>query len=270
MFIRFLFAGIALCTLLAADTIYLRDGRTVRGTYLGGNSRQVRMEVSGRVDSFDVSEVSRIEFQASAPVAAERDRDRDRNQEPERPRLLRPSSAEVAAANSPDSTVDIPAGTVLTVRMIDAVDSEVNQLGQTFQASIDEPVVVSGQTVVTRGTDVVVKLVDDKQSGKISGRTELTLALVSMRVNGRSVDVTTEGVVSASESRSSKSGKVIGGTAAVGAIIGAIAGGGRGAAIGAASGAGAGTAVQVLTKGQHVKIPSETRLSFTLRNAARI
>lgn len=270
MRIRLMLAGIALCGLLAADTLYLRDGRTVRGTYLGGNSRQVRMEVSDRIDSFDVGEVSRIEFQAPAPVAAapvERERDRDR--EPERPRLLRPSAAEVAA-NAPAPIVDIPAGTVLTVRMIDAVDSQVNQLGQTFQASIDEPVVVNGQTVVPRGADVVAKLVDDKQSGKLSGKTELTLALVSLKVNGRSVDVTTEEVRSASESRGSKSGKVIGGTAAVGAIIGAIAGGGKGAAIGAASGAGAGTAVQVLTKGQHVKIPSETRLSFTLRNAARI
>ena len=267
MRIRLIFAGIALCGLLAADTLYLRDGRTIRGTYLGGNSRQVRMEISDRVDSFDVSEVSRIEFQAPAPVAAA---SVEREREPERPRLLRPSAAEVAAYNAPAASVDIPAGTVLTVRMIEAVDSQVNQLGQTFQASIDEPVVVNGQTVVPRGADVVVKLVDDKQSGKISGRTELTLALVSLRANGRTVDVTTEEVTSASESRGSKSGKVIGGTAAVGAIIGAIAGGGKGAAIGAASGAGAGTAVQVLTKGQHVKIPSEARLSFTLRNPARI
>ena len=63
---------------------------------------------------------------------------------------------------------------------------------------------------------------------------------------------------------------MIGGATAVGAILGGIFGGGKGAAIGAASGAGAGGAVQVLTKGQRVKIPAETRLSFTLQNAVRI
>jgi hypothetical protein len=155
--------------------------------------------------------------------------------------------------------------------MIDSVDSEVSQLGQTFQASLDEPIIGSnGETLVARGADVVAKLVEEKQSGKISGRAELTLDLVSIRINDRMVDLNTEEVTKSSESRGSKSGKVIGGTAAVGAILGGIFGGGKGAAIGAASGAGAGGAVQVLTKGQRVRIPAETRLSFTLQNPVRI
>ena len=65
-------------------------------------------------------------------------------------------------------------------------------------------------------------------------------------------------------SRGKRSAEVIGGGAALGALIGAIAGGGKGAAIGAAAGAGGGTAVQAMTHGQQVKIPSETRLDFTL------
>ena len=116
----------------------------------------------------------------------------------------------------------------------------------------------------------MAKLVEEKQSGKISGRAELTLDLVSIRVNGRMVDLNTEEVTTSSGSRGSKSGKVIGGTAAVGAILGGIFGGGKGAAIGAVSGAGAGGAVQVLTKGQRVRIPAETRLSFTLQNPVKI
>lgn len=154
--------------------------------------------------------------------------------------------------------------------MIDPVDSQVNKLGDTFKASIDEPVVVEGRTVVPRGADVVVKLVQDKQSGKITGRTELTLDLVSVKVNGRDVDVTTQDVTTASKSRSTRSATVIGGTTALGAIIGAIAGGGKGAAVGAVSGAGVGTAAQVLTKGQQVKIPAETRLDFILQQAVKL
>ena len=92
----------------------------------------------------------------------------------------------------------------------------------------------------------------------------------SIRINGRMIDLNTEEVTTSSDSRTSKSAKVIGGTAAVGAILGGIFGGGKGAAICATSGAGAGAAVQVLTKGQRVKIPAETRLSFTLQNATKI
>jgi uncharacterized protein YcfJ len=89
-------------------------------------------------------------------------------------------------------------------------------------------------------------------------------------VNGRMVDVRTEEVSRASASRTGKTGQVVGGTAALGAIIGAIAGGGKGAAIGAVSGAAAGGAVQVLTRGERVRIPSETRLTFVLQQSLRI
>ncbi len=154
--------------------------------------------------------------------------------------------------------------------MIDPVDSEVSRIGETFRASIDEPVVVGSNQVIPRGADVVVKLVDDKQSGKITGKTELTLDLVSVFVNGKIVDVNSQSVTRESSSRTGRSEKVIGGTAALGAIIGALAGGGKGAAIGAASGAGVGTAAQVATKGQRVHIPSETRLTFTLEYPVRI
>ena len=77
-------------------------------------------------------------------------------------------------------------------------------------------------------------------------------------------DVNSQNVTEQSSSRTARSGKVIGGTAAAGAIIGALAGGGKGAAIGAGAGAAAGGVAEVATKGQRVRIPSETRLKFTL------
>ena len=124
----------------------------------------------------------------------------------------------------------IPSGTVLTIRMVDSVDSERDRVGQTFNASLDEPVLdPSGRTIVPRGADVVVKLVDDQQSGKIEGRTVLTLDIMSLRIEGRQVDIDTTAITQESGSRGAKSAKVIGGTAVLGAIIGGIAGGGKGA-----------------------------------------
>jgi hypothetical protein len=168
------------------------------------------------------------------------------------------------------TSVELPEGTNLVVRMIDGVDSEVNRVGQTFAASLDEPVMLNGEKVIPRGADVVVKLADSKESGKLAGRTELTLDLVSVKVNGKLVDLNTEAVSRESSSRGKRTAKVAGGTAALGAIIGAIAGGGKGAAIGAGAGAAAGLGVEVLTHGQRVKIPSEARLTFILDSPVRL
>ena len=51
----------------------------------------------------------------------------------------------------------------------------------------------------------------------------------------------------------------------MGALIGGLLGRGKGAAIGSGVGAGAGTVAQVSTQGQQVKVPSETKLDFTLK-----
>ena len=247
-----------------ADIVTLKSGRTVEGTYLGGSPRQVRVEVGDQIQNFDVGEVVRIEFggsQSAVPPPAP---------EP----LPRRSENEFRTAPAPQPPPDqasgeLPAGTNLVVRMIDGVDSEVNRVGQTFNASLDEPVMLNGATVIPRGADVVVKLVDAKESGKLTGRTSLTLDLVSVKVNGRMVDINTQTVSQESSSRGARTAKVAGGTAALGAIIGAIAGGGKGAAVGAAAGGATGAGVEVVTAGQRVKIPSETRLTFVVDTPVR-
>jgi hypothetical protein len=265
--------------LLSADTLTLRNGTTVQGTYLGGTSRQVRMDQNGQVQTYDIGQVQSVSFsepayqpppqpRVSAPPPdrdSDRDRDRDRDRSPRDIARERESDRGGSQAG-----LTIPADTTVTIRMIDSVNSETARLGETFRASLDEPVMVDGREVIPRGADVLTKLVDDQQSGKIQGKTVLTLALSTVTVNGRPVDVTSTDVKTESSSRGARSGKVIGGTAALGAIIGAIAGGGTGAAIGAGSGAAVGTGAQVLTGGQKVKIPSETRLVFRLQNPVQI
>ncbi len=265
---RYLSLFLLLANCVMADTVFFRDGHTVNGSFVGGDARTIRVAVGDRVETIRVADVDRISFgdpeQSYAPPVL--------RTPPEEP-AYRPAPAPPPPPRRDDfgDRAMIPSGTVLTIRMVDSVDSERDYVGQTFNASLDEPVLdPGGRTLVPRGADVVVKLVDDVQSGKIEGRTVLTLDIVSLRVNGREVDVDTTAITEQSSSRTARSGKVIGGTAALGAIIGAIAGGGKGAAIGAGAGAGAGTAAQVATKGQRVRIPSETRLTFTLQQPVRL
>jgi hypothetical protein len=255
---------LAFVTISSADVLTLRSGRAVEGQYLGGDARQIRMAIGDRVESFDIDRVSNLQFSVQPAQSDSRSSD-----QPER-RILRPDRDRDYQQTPPPpayAATELPAGTQIVVRMIDDVDSERDTVGMTFRASVDEPVNVNGQVVIPRGADVVAKLVDDKQSGKFEGRTVLTIDLMQVQVNGRLVDINTEEISQSSSSRGARTGKVVGGTAALGAIIGAIAGGGRGAAIGAASGAAVGGGVQVLTKGQRVRIPSETRLTFNLQQS---
>lgn len=184
------------------------------------------------------------------------------------------ASAPAAAPEKPASpapppppqprTVTVPAGSVITVRMIDGVDSSVNRAGEVFKASLDAPIVVDDRVIVPKGADAYVKLVNASSAGKFKGRSELTLDIQSIIFQGRTYNVTTSDVKQSGASRGKRSAETIGGGAVLGALIGGLAGGGKGAAVGAAVGGGAGTGVQVFTKGKQIKIPSETRLDFTL------
>jgi hypothetical protein len=253
--------------LLSADTLVLRNGATVQGTFLGGDARQIRLDQNGAIRIYDIGQVQSVIFSESdyqPPPAS--------SAYPAYP----PPRDSSSAANypppqgDPAAGITVPIDTPVKVRMIESVNSDTSRLGQTFRASLDEPIYVNGVTAIPRGADVLTKLVEDQQSGKIEGRTVLTLALSTITVNGRPVDVTSSDVKTESSSRGARSAGVIGGATALGAIIGAVAGGGKGAAIGAGSGAAVGTGAEVLTSGQKVKIPSETRLTFRLQSPIQL
>jgi hypothetical protein len=280
---RLLHVGIvlAMATSAFADTVKLKNGRVIEGTYLGGSARQIRLEVGDEIRTLDVAEVDRIEFgslaaaapappppppapaPAARPVQAE---SRPVIMRPEPPISPRPVQTNEASAG----TMELPAGTNLTIRMIEAVDSEVARPGQTFQASVADPVVIGNNVAIPRGADVVVKLVDAKESGTFTGRAELALNLQSVRVNGRMVEMNTQSVSRESDSQGSQTAKRAGVGAVVGAGLGAVFGGGKGAATGAAVGGAAGAGTQVMTQGRTVRIPSETRLTFVLETPVRL
>jgi hypothetical protein len=275
MLLRLATIGVVAVSLCSADTLTLRNGRVITGQYVGGDARHIRMAIGDHVDSFNVEDVGDLEFGGNPPPPTQPpppDQSQGQNQGPGL-RTSPPPPArdqgftqqQPAPSTMPVAGIQIPSGTPITVRMIESVDSKVAHLGQTFRASVDEPVLVNGQTVIPRGADAIAKLVEDQQSGKFEGKTILTLALTDITINGQMIDTTTGNVSQASSSRGARTAKVVGGATALGAIIGALAGGGRGAAIGAASGAAVGGGTEVLTKGQQVKIPSETRLTFTLQ-----
>jgi hypothetical protein len=165
---------------------------------------------------------------------------------------------------------EIPSGTLVSVRLIEGLDSERNNPGDEVRASLEDPITLGDDVVVPKGADARVRLATEKSSGKLTGKAELTVELVSITVNGRTVPVSTSSVAEYSGSQTGSTVKKAAVVGAIGAVIGAIAGGGKGAAIGAGSGAAVGAGSGVFMKGQRVKIPSETLLTFTTEQAIKL
>jgi hypothetical protein len=143
----------------------------------------------------------------------------------------------------------VPNDLKMMLRLTSTINTKTNQRGDRFTATVVEPQEFAGATV----TGHIAQL---KRSGRVTGKTELSLAFDSITMrDGRTGDlraevtdlVASESVKSVDEegnietaSRTKDTAIRSGGGAALGAIIGAIAGGGKGAAIGALIGAGVG------------------------------
>jgi hypothetical protein len=175
-----------------------------------------------------------------------------------------------AAKPAPPPKVSIPAGTPLHVRLDEGVSASKSEPGTEFSATLSDPIVVNGKTVLPQGAHVVGRVVDAKESGRVKGRAEIRLALTSVVRNGMSVPVETQTYVGVAKSTKKRDAGVIGGAAGVGAVIGAIAGGGKGAATGAAIGGAGGTGAVLATRGADVHYPPETRLTFVLSKVAEL
>jgi len=170
-----------------------------------------------------------------------------------------------SAARKSAQAGTIAAGTTIKVRTNEAINT--SSEGQRFSAVVDQDVMGhNGKVLIPKGSNaaLVVKRMANK---------DVVLDLDSVTVNGQQYGVQTENAVSSKEKQgigaNKRTGKYVGGGAAVGAIIGAIAGGGKGAAIGAAAGAGAGAGAQILTRGKSVNVPAESLLTYRLTQPLR-
>lgn len=163
------------------------------------------------------------------------------------------------------TSVTVPAGRVLTIRLADEVGSKISQPGQTFSGNLARAVEVDGQVVIPAGARVQGEVVDAKSMGHFAGGALLELKLDSVTVNGEQLPIRTATLTQTTKGKGKRTGLLIGGGAGVGAAIGAIAGGGKGAAIGALAGGGAGTAGSAYTGNKEIVLPAESAVAFTLK-----
>jgi hypothetical protein len=283
-------ATVLLGATLRADQIILKDGTVYSGKFIRGDSKGVEFRVLGRVETFKTADIAQIVFKE--PELDTRGSSRAATSAPAQPQVPATVSTPQSAAQTQTPPVDrgtqvldqnpmpsnrnsssgltLPVGTPVMIRTLTDIDTDRDRVGDTFDATLDEALMSGNQIVAPRGSAVKGRISYARESGKISGQAELMLELTDLVVNDKSYMLRTSDYSEVGASRTNRTAATVGGTAALGAIIGAVAGGGKGAAIGAASGAAVGTGVQVMTKGQVLKIPAETIIQFMLQSPLTI
>jgi hypothetical protein len=187
----------------------------------------------------------------------------------------------VAAADAPapsaallpgpkPAAVTIPAGTRVRVRLAETLNTERNNAGDKFSATLDSPLTVGENTIVPKGATFHGHVTTADSSGRLKGRAVMAVTLDSFEHNGKSYTVATSAQSRVSSGHKKRNTALIGGGAGLGAVLGAVAGGGKGAVIGAGAGAAAGTAGAAATGKQTVSFPVETLLTFSLKTPVRI
>ena len=254
VFVMFVFVSAAV-----ADSLELKNGSLIKGMFMGGDQNTINFQVGSSLQTYNVGDVRALRFD-SQPEGA------DVSLSSAGQQYASVSATEAAKI----SYMTIPAGTTISVRTIDAIDSTKNHVGDRFQASLEEPLILDDKVVASKGADVYGRLEESKETGTFTGRSELKLALTGIVVDGKTVPIVTGDYELTGKSKGASTAKRTVGGAAIGSIIGAIAGGGKGAAIGAGTGAGVGLGSETITKGDQVKIPSETLLDFTLQQSVTI
>ena len=244
---------------LSADRVRLRSGKVIEGTFIGADSKAVRVLLeSGQVSEVPIEDTVAVEFSARKPAAPK---------PAPKPAAAAPKPA---AAPAPEKKpITVPAGTAINVRLSQDIDADVSKAGQVFKAVVDDPVMLGGAIVIPRGAQAMVQAVKVEQSGKMKGSDKVSLKLNAISVGGMVYDVTTAYVETKGKGEGKKTARKVGGGAGLGGLIGGIAGGGEGVAIGAAVGAVAGAAVASGGE-EHLKVPAETRLQFQLSAAVNI
>jgi hypothetical protein len=234
---------------LSADRVRLRSGQAVTGSFMSADVKVVRILLdNGRIAEFPVADISAVEFT---------------------PRKAPPTPTPTPDPVKAPPPITVPKGTVLSVRLTQAIDVDAAQAGMTFKSVLDDPVMIGGQVVLPRSAVVVLQAAKVEQAGKMKGSDKITLKANSIAFGGRQYEIVTVYVESKGKGEGKKTTRKVAGGAGLGAIVGGIAGGGTGAAIGAAAGAATGAIIS--SQGtEHLKLEAETRLQFTLDAAVSV
>ena len=171
----------------------------------------------------------------------------------------------------PIPTFTVPAGTTVSIRLMDPLDSGRNAVGDAFAGTLSAALKVGNRVVAPVGSTVEGEVTHVVNSGRLKKPAELSFVLTSVKPRGgKTYNITTEEYALKNKSKTKRNVGIIGGGTAAGAVIGGLAGGKKGALIGGVLGAGGGTATAAATGKKEIKLAVEEEVVFTLASAVRL
>lgn len=236
-YVPFLCAVIIACLAVAAlaDTIVLKDGKVLQGTFMGGSETAIKFEVNGVVQEIAVSEITSLTFSPRAAQAAVG-------------AAAAPAAAGVAGT--------IPAGTKLSLRTKEAISTATHQKGSKFTSVLEVDLVVSGKVMAPKGTTVYGTVLESV-GGRRVGTQRIVVTFTELSVNNQTVAIVTDDV--GAEGGRGGAARTVG----AGALIGAAAGD-------AGAGAAVGGALALLAGGNHIQVPANTLVEVSLKQAVTV
>lgn len=227
------------CAVVQADTLETKDGKIIKGKYLGGTQNSVRFQTDKELKTFPVSEILAITFTSSVSAAP------------------KTTVAKTAPVIVPDikGPITIPAGTVLMVSTSIQVSSQ-DAPGRRFNAKLAANLTAGGVIVAQTGTTVYGRVTKSAQAGRLIGRSQLELNLTEININGKMYPLMTTNFAEAGKSSFRKTARNVG----LGALVGGAFGDSEDAKKGAAIGAG----LSVIRKGQSIVVPAGALLEFRM------
>lgn len=228
----FLAAAMTACASGWADSLELADGTVLEGDFVGSSNGIVMFNTGSEIEAFRESEVVGVYFSEGVATASQR-------------------------IESPPPTLTVPAGTRLTVRTVEDVNTDRHGAGHRFRAQLEGALVVDGVTVVPRGTVLYGRITQSTSSGRMVGSANLSLEFTDIMIGEELIPIVTTELTAQG---GSEGARTLGRTARAAAIGGLIDG-----RSGARTGAKVGAGVSILTTGSSINVPRSTLLDTTLR-----
>jgi hypothetical protein len=223
-----------------ADTLVLKDGRVLQGTFKGGTAEALQFEVDGKIEPVALGEITSLTFsprEAEAAAASQ---------------PAPPADAAAAAAVDASGPVTVPAGSKMMLKTKDAISTASHKQGAKFTAVLETDLAVQGNVVAPKGT-LVYGTVLESRGGRALGASKLLVTFTDLSLNNQMIPIVTDDV--GAEAGRGGAAKAVG----AGALIGAAAGD-------AAAGAAVGGAAALLTSGgKHVQVPPGTLVEVSLK-----
>jgi hypothetical protein len=224
-----------------SDTLMLKDGRVLTGTFRSGTASSIEFEADGSTKTYPLGTITSVTFQRAAPVSGSQK-----------------SQAKASTASIQGGTIN--PGTRLMVRTETSIVTGKVKSGDRFTAILEADLVVGGNVIASRGSTVYGRITESKKAKRVVGIAKLVIELTDIMIGGQLYPLVTEQI--GYEGQRSGTLKKIALGAATGGVIDGSDGAGKGAAVGAG--------VAVLTKGKQIEIPAKSLIEFRITQALQI